>query len=79
MRTEPLSVYAPIKKDAHRIQVTRTETKSRVAGGHEPAEDWDQKDTFITSFVTIPVNSIETAESAAELLRKIAKTAPESK
>lgn len=79
MRTDPISVFAPIKKDARRIEVTRTETKSRIEGGHEPAEDWDHKDTFVTSFVSIPAGSIETAETAAALLKQIAKTAPGSK
>jgi hypothetical protein len=75
MRTEPLSVYAPIKKDERRIQVTRTETKSRVEGGHEPAEDWEDRDVFVTSFVSIPVDTIEKAEQTAALLKQIAKTA----
>ncbi len=78
MHTEPLSVFAPVKKNARRIEVTRVEKKSRLEGGHEPAEDWDEQDAFVTSFVTIPVNSIETGETATELLRQIAKTAPDA-
>lgn len=78
VRTEPLSVYAPIKKNARRIEVTRIEKKSRLEGGHEPAEDWDEQDAFVTSFITIPVSSIETGETVAELLRQIAKTAPDA-
>ena len=77
-RTEPLSVYAPIKKDRRLIQVSRTETKSRLEGGHEPAEDWEQRDAFMTSFVSIPVATVDTSEKAANLLRQIAKSAPET-
>ena len=78
MRTEPLSVYAPTKKDRRLIQVSRTETKSRLEGGQEPPEDWEQHDSFMTSFVSIPVASIDAAERAAELIKQIAKSAPET-
>ena len=79
MRTDPLSLFVPTKNNERRIEVSRTETKSRLEGGHEPAEDWDQKDTFVTSFVSIPVGSIEAGETATVLLKQIAKTSPKKK
>lgn len=77
-RSEPLSVFAPVKKDKRLVQVTRTETKSRIEGGVEDADSWDEHDGFMTSFITIPAGSVETAEKAAELLKQIAKTAPKA-
>ncbi len=78
VRTEPLSVYAPTKKNAQLIRVTRSETQNRIEGGHEPAEDWERHDSFMTSFVTIPVASVDAAEQAVALLKQIAKAAPET-
>jgi hypothetical protein len=73
-RTEPLSVYVPILKDERRISVIRTESKSRVESGDGPGDDWDESDRFMASFVSIPADTMATAEKAAELIRQISKT-----
>ena len=76
VRTSPISVYVPIKKDKRLVQVVREETKSRAEGGGLPGEEWSDHDAFSANFVSIPAHSIDSATRAAELLRQIAKSAP---
>jgi len=76
---EPAGVFVPVKKNEKRISVERRETKARAATPDSPGTQWSQSERFSASFVVIPAADSKQAEDAADLIRRMIKTAPDTR